>query len=82
MSLLVARMITPLIAAYFLHSKGVQPHASGKAMDKYLGLLQWSLDTRKAHAYSQRKPGFWGKVRSLGSITAFTWSAPVSVRSS
>ena len=65
MSLLVARMITPLIAAYFLHSKGVQPHASGKAMDKYLGLLKWSLDTRKSHAYSERNPGFWGKVKSF-----------------
>ncbi len=65
MSLLVARMITPLIAAYFLHSKGVQPHAAGKAMDKYLGLLKWSLDTRKAHAYAEGNPGFWGKLRSL-----------------
>ncbi len=65
MSLLVARMITPLIAAFFLRSKGVQPHASGKAMDKYLGLLKWSLDTRKAHEYSERKPGLWGKVKSL-----------------
>jgi multidrug efflux pump subunit AcrB len=50
MSLLVARMITPLIAAYFLRAKGIQPHASGWAMDKYLQLLNWSLDTTKAHA--------------------------------
>ena len=50
MSLLVARMITPLIAAYFLRAKGIQPHASGKAMDKYLGILKWSLDTSKADA--------------------------------
>ena len=50
MSLLVARMITPLIAAYFLHSKGVQPHAAGKTMERYLQLLQWSLDTSKARA--------------------------------
>jgi multidrug efflux pump subunit AcrB len=41
-------MITPLIAAYFLRAKGIQPHASGWAMDKYLGLLKWSLDTSKA----------------------------------
>jgi multidrug efflux pump subunit AcrB len=65
MSLLVARMITPLIAAYFLHSKGVQPHAAGKAMDKYLKLLQWSLDTRKAHDYAERNPGVWGKLKSF-----------------
>jgi multidrug efflux pump subunit AcrB len=65
MSLLVARMITPLIAAYFLRSHGVQPHASGRAMDKYLGLLNWSLNTSKAHDYAQRHPGIWGKVKSL-----------------
>src|SRR5215212_537500 len=33
MSLLVARMITPLVAAYFLRSHGVQPPASWKWMD-------------------------------------------------
>ena len=65
MSLLVARMISPLIAAYFLQGKGVQPHASGKAMDWYLGVLNWSLNTDKAHAYAQRNPGFWGKLKSL-----------------
>jgi multidrug efflux pump subunit AcrB len=65
MSLLVARMITPLIAAYFLRAKGIQPHASGWAMDKYLGLLKWSLDTSKAHDYAARKPGLWGKLKSL-----------------
>ena len=30
MSLLVARMITPLVAAYFLRSHGAQPHAAWK----------------------------------------------------
>jgi multidrug efflux pump subunit AcrB len=65
MSLLVARMITPLIAAYFLRSKGVQPHAAGRAMDKYLALLSWSLNTEKAHDYAARHPGKWGKLKSL-----------------
>ncbi len=65
MSLLVARMITPLIAAYFLRSKGVQPHAAGRAMDKYLGVLDWSLNTQKAHAYASKHPGKWGKIKSL-----------------
>jgi len=50
MSLLVARMITPLVAAYFLRSRGVQPHAAWKWMDIYLKLLNWSLDTSKADA--------------------------------
>jgi len=65
MSLLVARMITPLIAAYFLRGKGIQPHASGRAMDKYLALLSWSLNTEKAHDYASRHPGKWGKLKSL-----------------
>jgi multidrug efflux pump subunit AcrB len=46
MSLLVARMITPLIAAFFLKSHGVQPHASGKWMERYLDGLRWTLKHR------------------------------------
>src|SRR4051794_36366378 len=56
MSLFVARMITPLIAAYFLRSKGVQPHAAWKWMDLYLKVLNWSLDTSKAKALLARLP--------------------------
>jgi multidrug efflux pump subunit AcrB len=65
MSLLVARMITPLVAAYFLRSHGVQPHADFKWMHAYLRTLKWSLDTSKAHAYRDRHPGFVGWVLSL-----------------
>ena len=65
MSLFVARMITPLIAAYFLKAHGVQPHAAGKTMARYLGLLTWSLDTSKAEAYRAQHPGFWRGVWSL-----------------
>jgi len=56
MSLLVARMITPLIAAYFLRSHGTQPHANWKWMDVYLKVLNWSLDPSKAHALLARLP--------------------------
>ncbi|HKP33809.1 MAG TPA: efflux RND transporter permease subunit, partial [Sphingomicrobium sp.] len=56
MSLFVARMITPLIAAYFLRSHGVQPHANWRWMDLYLKVLNWSLDTTKAHALLARLP--------------------------
>ena len=62
MSLLVARMITPLIAAYFLRAHGIQPHASGWAMDKYLGLLRWSLDTSAARAMRDRLPEVRSKI--------------------
>jgi multidrug efflux pump subunit AcrB len=56
MSLLVARMITPLVAAYFLRSHGAQPHANWKWMDLYLKVLNWSLDTTKATALLSRLP--------------------------
>src|SRR5438034_8690845 len=56
MSLFVARMITPLIAAYFLRSHGQQPHANWKWMDLYLKVLNWSLDTSKASALLARLP--------------------------
>jgi multidrug efflux pump subunit AcrB len=65
MSLLVARMITPLVAAYFLRSHGVQPHANFKWMDLYLKILNWSLNTAKAHAYRLRNPGAFGWIKSL-----------------
>jgi multidrug efflux pump subunit AcrB len=64
MSLLVARMITPLIAAYFLRSRGVQPHAAWKWMDVYLKILNWTLDTSKAAAYRLQHPGVWGWIKS------------------
>ncbi|HYC64964.1 MAG TPA: efflux RND transporter permease subunit, partial [Reyranellaceae bacterium] len=50
MSLFVARMITPMIAAYFLKAHGHQKHGEGWAMDRYLDVLRWSLDSTKAKA--------------------------------
>ena len=44
MSLAVARMITPLMAAYFLESKGHATHGEGPMMDRYLRVLAWTLD--------------------------------------
>ncbi len=51
MSLAVARMITPMVAAYFLKAHGHAEHAGGPVMERYLRLLHWSLDTGKARAY-------------------------------
>ena len=51
MSLLVARMITPMVAAYFLKAQGHAEHAGGPMMDRYLRVLYWSLDTTRARAY-------------------------------
>jgi len=70
MSLLVARMITPLIAAYFLRSRGVQPHAAWRWMDIYLKVLNWSLDTSKADALLARLPRLprKGSYYALGAL--------------
>ena len=48
LSLLVARMITPMVAAYFLHAKGHASHGEGPLMDRYMSVLRWSLDTKRA----------------------------------
>ena len=48
MSLFVARLITPLLAAYFLRAHGVQPHAAGRTMGGYLDILRWTLRHRWA----------------------------------
>jgi multidrug efflux pump subunit AcrB len=48
MSLAVARLITPMIAAYFLKAHGEESHGEGWLMDRYMGVLRWSLDDRKA----------------------------------
>lgn len=46
MSLAVARLITPMIAAYFLKAEGMKEHGGGPVMDKYINLLKWSLVNR------------------------------------
>ncbi|MBN8809623.1 MAG: efflux RND transporter permease subunit [Sphingomonas sp.] len=45
-SLAVARLITPMIAAYFLKAKGHASHGEGRLMDKYMGALRWTLRHR------------------------------------
>ena len=43
MSLAVARLLTPMIAAYFLKAKGHASHGEGRLMDGYMGMLRWTL---------------------------------------
>jgi multidrug efflux pump subunit AcrB len=45
-SLAVARLITPMIAAYFLKAHGTASHGEGPVMDRYMRLLAWSLRNR------------------------------------
>lgn len=53
MSLAVARMITPMVAAYFLKSKGHAEHGEGVWMDRYMRLLNWCLDETAARKYAK-----------------------------
>jgi multidrug efflux pump subunit AcrB len=46
MSLAVARMITPMIAAYFLKPHGEESHGEGFLMDRYMSILGWTLRNR------------------------------------
>ena len=46
LSLAVARLITPMIAAYFLKSHGHAEHGAGPLMDRYMTLLHWTLEHR------------------------------------
>jgi multidrug efflux pump subunit AcrB len=47
MSLAVARMITPMIAAYFLKAGGTAEHGEGAWMERYMKILRWSLGHRR-----------------------------------
>ncbi|MBZ6377063.1 ABC transporter permease [Pacificimonas flava] len=60
-SLAVARMVTPLMAAYFLRPHGDRPHAEGPVINAYERLLRWTLDRDRAVARSARG-GFWRKL--------------------
>ncbi len=53
-SLAVARMITPMIAAYFLSAQGEQDHASGPWVDRYERILAWTLDSSKQKSVKAR----------------------------
>jgi len=44
MSLAVARMITPMVAAYFLKAHGQASHGEGWLMDRYMQILHWTLE--------------------------------------
>jgi multidrug efflux pump subunit AcrB len=45
-SLLVARLITPVLAAYTLRAEGVRTHGDGPIMTWYLKVLRWSVAHR------------------------------------
>ncbi len=57
MSLAVARMITPLMAAYFLKAHGEAEHGGGRWIEAYMRVLAWTLDTGRMAA---RRAGITG----------------------
>ena len=46
LSLAVARLITPMIAAYFLKAHGAQSHGEGWLIDRYMTILSWCVRNR------------------------------------
>lgn len=54
LSLAVARLITPMVAAYCLKAHGEQSHGGGWLMDLYMKVLHWSLDESDAIARRAR----------------------------
>ena len=85
MSLFVARMITPMIAAYFLKAHGQQTHGEGWLMDRYLGILRWSLDSGKAKAMRARlervrlRPGYWFVELVFVLLVLAAFAAPIAM---
>ncbi|HCF24263.1 MULTISPECIES: efflux RND transporter permease subunit [unclassified Novosphingobium] len=60
-SLAVARMITPMIAAYFLKPAGPAEHGGGPWMDRYERLLHFSLDNNKQRAFRAKVESVRGR---------------------
>ncbi len=56
MSLAVARMITPMLAAYFLKHHGEADHANGPWIQRYSNVLEWTLDRGKSNRLLQDLP--------------------------
>ena len=87
MSLAVARLITPMIAAYFLKAHGHAEHGGGRMMEFYQRVLLWTIDEggaprARAKGGFHRVAGYWrdhrlwtvgiGLVAFLLTIVLFT----------
>ncbi len=64
MSLMVARLITPMVAAYFLKSHGVASHGEGRMMDLYMRVLRWTLD-QTAMQRARLRGGWWRRTARI-----------------
>ena len=59
-SLAVARLITPMLAAYFLKSHGPASHGEGRMMNLYMKILAWTMDSRRVAAL--KGTTFWSRI--------------------
>ena len=75
-SLAVARMITPMIAAYFLKAKGEAKHGEGWLMDRYLDVLRWTL----VHRWKTVGIGFVCFVLQIGAFVDAALDLPAEHR--
>ena len=70
-SLAVARLITPMLAAYFLKSDGHAEHGTGKWVDTYMKALRWALANRMKTVF-----GMGGA--SLALTLVMFWAIPMT----
>ena len=82
MSLLVARMITPLIAAYFLRSHGEQPHARGSGWICTFGCSTGASIRQRRTPTGFGIPGSAERSCRFASTTGCTWLGPALARCS
>ncbi len=91
-SLAVARLITPMMAAYFLKSHGHATHGEGRFMDIYMKVLAWTMDSsrvaalkgksRLSHLWAHRVDHrLWtvglGGLSFVATVIAF-WGIPIT----
>jgi multidrug efflux pump subunit AcrB len=59
-----------MVAAYFLKAKGHAEHGEGPLMERYMRVLHWSIDERRAHAFRDRIRAERGRVSLFTRIRA------------
>ncbi len=77
-SLLVARLITPLVAAYFLRPHGIRAHADGAFMRRYLDVLSWTIHIDRERPSAGRS-GRAGRTGHVGARLRAHWRPLVVV---
>ena len=77
MSLAVARLITPMMAAYFLKAHGEAKHGEGWMMDRYMSLLRWSL----VHRWKTMFLGFMAFVATIFAFGALPFTFQPNINS-